>query len=198
MIHHNYQSFRSNHQYQCHNPSFLFLLSYTMKFKTILVAALFLLTACKSQTATPTLTPTLSPNETPAATATLAPTETLLPTETASPVPTPSDIFGAIPLNSVQAFSIEPVAKAIFDRTVQGYIDSGAIQELRVDSVAVFPAGDGGLIAEIVYSLRTTNDPWPDDFGRTGSDGWITGKCSRFDLVATETEHQLRNKRLCS
>lgn len=168
-----------------------------MKLKTLLIAAILLITACKSQ-ATPTVTPTLSPSETPLPTETLAPTATPLPTDTASPVPTPSDIFGAIPLNSVQAFSIEPVAKAIFDQTLQGYVDPGTIQEFRVDSVAVFPSGNGGLIAEIMYSLRTSNDPWPEDFGTAQNDGWITGKCSRFDLVATETEHQLKNKRLCS
>jgi hypothetical protein len=121
-----------------------------------------------------------------------------VPTETASPVPTVSDVFGAIPLNSVQAFSIEPIAKAIFDQTLQEYVIGGAIQEFRVDSIAVFPSGDGGLIAEIMYSLRAANDPWPNDFGTANSDGWITAKCSRFDLVATETEHQLKNKRLCS
>jgi hypothetical protein len=107
-------------------------------------------------------------------------------------------VFGAIPLNSVQAFSLEPIAKAIFEQTLQGYVTSGAIQEYRVDSITVFPSGGGGLIAELMYSLRAENDPWPDDFGSLGPDGWITGKCSRFDLVATETEHQLKNKRLCS
>ena len=168
-----------------------------MKLKPFLIATMFLIASCKSQ-AIPTATPTLSPRETPIATATAAPTQTPLPTETALPVPTPSDVFGAIPLNSVQAFSIEPVAKAIFDQTLQGYVDSSTIQEFRVDSVAVFPSGDGGLIAEIMYSLHTENDPWPDDFGSAASDGWITGKCSRFNLVTTETEHQLNNKRLCS
>ncbi len=163
-----------------------------MKLKILLGTVLLIIASCNSQTAT--ISPTGLPAETPvpAATATSA------PTETASPVPTVSDVFGAIPLNSVQAFSIEPVAKAIFDQTLQGYVITGTIQEFRVDSVAVFPSGDGGLIAEIMYSLRTNTDPWPQDFGTAGSDGWITGKCSRFDLVATETEHQLRNQRLCS
>ncbi len=169
-----------------------------MKIKTSLIAAILLITtSCKSQAVAPTPLP---PSKTPlpAATVTLARTEAPLPTETASPIPAPSDVFGAIPLNSVQAFTIEPMAKAIFEKTLQGYVDAGAIQEYRVDSVAVFPSGDGGLIAEIMYSLHTDNDPWPDDFGTVGSDGWITGKCARFDLVATETEHQLKNKRLCS
>lgn len=169
-----------------------------MRLNSLFIATVFILTSCKSQSVTPTVVPTHLPSETPITTATSAPTETLLPTETASPVPTLSDVFGAIPLNSVQAFSIEPIAKAIFDQTLQAYVATGTIQEFRVDSVAVFPSGDGGLIAEIMYSLRASNDLWPDDFGTAGSDGWITGKCSRFDLVATETEHQLQNKRLCS
>lgn len=159
-----------------------------MKLNPLLIATLLILTSCTSQSATPTVAPT----------ATIPPTETLLPTETSSPIPTLSDVFGTIPLNSVQAFSIEPVAKAIFDQTLQGYVDSGTIQEFRVDSIAVFPSGDGGLIAEIMYSVRANNDPWPQDFGTVGNDDWITGKCSRFDLVVTETEHQLKNKRLCS
>lgn len=162
-----------------------------MKLPSLLITV-FLITSCTSQSAGPTAVPTTLPSETPAATATIA------ATATPSPIPTPSDVFGAIPLNSVQAFSIEPVAKAIFDQTLQGYITAGTIQEYRVDSIAVFPSGEGGLIAEIMYSLRAEYDLWPDDFGTAGVDNWITGKCSRFDLVATETEHQLKNKRLCS
>lgn len=162
-----------------------------MKLKPFILL-LFILTSCNSQSASPTIVPRMSPSETPAVIATIVPTETL------SSVPASSDIFGAIPLNSVQAFSIEPVAKAIFDRTLQEYITAGTVREYLVNSIAVFPSSDGTLIAEITYSLRADNDPWPDDFGIPNSDGWIAGKCSRFDLIATETEHQLRNKRLCS
>lgn len=169
-----------------------------MKLKLIFIATIFILTSCKSQAAVPT--GPVVPTETflPATTATIAPTETPLPTETPSLIPTPSDIFGAIALNSIQAFSIEPVAQAIFEQTLDGYVTHGTMQEYRVDSISVFPSGSGGLIAEIMYSLLADNDPWPDDFGTLGADGWITGKCSRFDLVATDTEHQLKNKRLCS
>lgn len=157
-----------------------------MKLKTLLIATIFLLASCKTQSASLTIVPTTLSTETPVVSA------------TPSPIPTPSDVFGAIPLNSVQAFSIEPVAQAIFERMLQEYVDAGAVEAYRVDSIAVFPSGNGVLIAEIMYSLRATNDPWPDDFGTLGPDGWITGKCSRFDLVATETEHQLKKKRLCS
>lgn len=156
-----------------------------MKLTHIIITATLMLTACKSQAALPTLPAKSLPTETP------------LPAATPSPIPTPSDVFGAIPLNSVEAFSIEPVAQAIFEEALQGYVASGAIQEYRVDRIAVFPSGNGTLIAEIMYSLRTDSDPWPDDFGTLGADNWITGKCSRFDLIATETEHQLKNKRLC-
>jgi hypothetical protein len=146
------------------------------------------------------VTVTTLPTETapPSATATSLPTKTPLPTETASAIPTSSDVFGAIPSNSVQAFTLEPIAKAIFEQTLQGYIGAGKIQEFRVDHISVFPSGSGTLIAEIMYSLRTDNDPWPEDFGSLSADGWITGKCSRFDLVATAAEQQLKNKRLCS
>jgi hypothetical protein len=169
-----------------------------MKLTPLLITTIFILASCKPQPAIPTVVSTTLPGETPAATATPVPTETPLPTETASPVPTPSDVFGAIPLNSVQAFSLEPIVQAIFDQTLQGYITSGTIQEYRVDGISVFPSSDGTLIAEIMYSLRAEYDPFPDDFGTPSADHWITSKCSRFDLVATETEHQLKNKRLCS
>jgi hypothetical protein len=169
-----------------------------MNLKTLPITAIFIITSCKSQSASPVVAPTPLPTEASAATATLASTETPLLTETLTALPASSDVFGAIPLNSVQAFSIEPIAKAIFDQTLQGYVTAGTFQEFRVDSVAVFPSGDGGLIAEITYSLRTDHDLWPEDFGIPDAHGWINGKCSRFDLVATESEHQLRNKRLCS
>jgi hypothetical protein len=172
-----------------------------MKLKPlIIITILFITTSCKSQSIAPTVTVTPLPTETalPSATATPLPTETLLPTETPSPVPTPSDVFGAIPLNSVQAFTLEPVAKAIFEQALQGYVSAGKIQEFRVDSISVFPSSNGTLIAEIMYSIHAENDPWMEDFGTLGTDGWITGKCSRFDLIATDTEQQLKNKRLCS
>lgn len=157
-----------------------------MNLKTILIVTLLFITSCKSQSALQTEAPL------PTATATLAPTETSLPPQIQS------DVFGAIPLNSVQAFSIEPVAKAIFDQTLHGYVTAGSILQYRVDRIAVFPSGNGTLLAEIFYSLQSNNQLWLEDGGVQSTDGWITGKCSRFDLIATETEHQLKNKRLCS
>lgn len=172
-----------------------------MKLNTLLIITLLFATvSCKSQTVAPTALPlateTALPTETSVPTATLTPTP--LPTEIDALISTPSDVFGAIPLNSVQAFTLEPVAQAIFEKTLGAYVASDAIQEYRVDHVSIFPSGDGGLIAEIMYSIRAENDPWAEDFGILGADGWITGKCSRFDFVSTETEHQLKNKRLCS
>ncbi len=174
-----------------------------MKIKTLIIAILLLIaTSCKSQTIIPTATAISLPSETPlpTITATSLPTASALPSETPAPLPTPSGVFGAIPLNSVQAFTLEPVAKAIFEQALQGYVGAGKIQEFRVDSISVFPSGNGTLVAEIMYSLHTDTDPdpWPEDFGTAGTDGWITGKCSRFDLIATDTEQQLTNKRLCS
>ncbi len=120
-----------------------------MKIKTLIIATvLFITVSCKSQTIAPTVAATSSPTETPLPLA----TATALPTETPLPVPTPSDVFGAIPLNSVQAFILEPVAKAIFEQTLQGYASTGKIQEFRVDSISVFPSGNGTLVAEIMYS----------------------------------------------
>lgn len=169
-----------------------------MNIKTILIATLLVLSSCKSQAAIPTVTATSLPTNLPTKTLLPTVTATLASTETPLPPRTPSDVFGTIPLNSVQAFSIEPVAKAIFDQTLQGYVTAGSIMEYRVDRVAVLPSGDGNLIAEIFYSLHTNRDPWLDDGGTQTAYGWVTGKCSRFDLMATATEHQLKNKHLCS
>ena len=165
-----------------------------MNIKTLFIAILFVTASCSSQAAASTAIATPLPTRTSQP----ASTPTLVPTGTASPAPTSSNIFGSIPLNSVQAFSIEPVAQAAFEEAMQRLARAGSIDDFRVDSIAVFPSGEGTLIAEIFYSLRTDMDVWPEDGGSPGTDGWITGKCSRFDLTVTETEHQLTNKRLCS
>jgi hypothetical protein len=166
-----------------------------MKIKTFVFAAfLFVTAACTSQAVAPTATAAPLPTNTSLP----ASTPTADPTGTASPGATSSNVFGSIPLNSVQAFSIEPVAQAAFEKALKGFASTGSIRDFRVDSIAVFPTGDGTLIAEIFYSLSTDTDLWPQDGGASGPDGWITGKCSRFDLIATEAEHQLTNKRLCS
>ena len=166
-----------------------------MKIKMLVTAAfLFVTASCTSQAAAPTAKATVLPTKTVLTASTPSPAST----ETAPPAATSSNIFGSIPLNSVQAFNIEPVAQAAFEEALKGVASAGSIRDFRVDSIAVFPSGEGTLIAEIFYSLHTDADLWPEDGGSSGTDGWITGKCSRFDLIATDTEHQLTNKRLCS
>jgi hypothetical protein len=166
-----------------------------MKQRNLLIKTLiFLLTACGSQPISAPSTPIIAPTQTTLPTA----TETLASIETPVTTSTPSDIFGAIPLNGIQAFSLEPIAQAIFENAMQGYVNAGSIQEYRVDSLTVFPSGNGTLLAEIYYSVRMNDAMWLEEGGTQEADGWITGKCNRFDLIDTASEHQLKNKRLCS
>ena len=80
---------------------------------------------------------------------------------------------------------------------MDGYIEEGKIQEYHVTSVTIFP-GANGLIAEIIYNVRTGDPAWLADGGTPTPDDWINGNCSRFDFFTTETEYQLKNRRLCS
>jgi len=137
------------------------------------------------------------------ATATLIPTETRipatatpLPTDTPAPIQDPT-IFGAIGMGEVQAGAIESVASAIFNKTLDQFVADGTVQEYQIVSVTVFP-GNGGLLAEIIYSVRTTDPVWLADGGIQLADSWISNGCSRFDFFTTDTEYQLKNKRLCS
>lgn len=139
------------------------------------------------------------------ATATLIPTETRIPA-TATPLPTDTPIpaptqdptvFGAIGMGEVQAGAIESVASAIFNKTLDQFVADGSVQEYQIISVTVFPGGDG-LIAEIIYSVKSADPAWLADGGVQLADGWIANGCSRFDFFTTETEYQLRNRRLCS
>jgi len=166
-----------------------------------LFVVVFLLAACgkQAQAVAPTITPILT-------TATLAPTETsipdtvtpLPPTETPIPAPTQDPtVFGAIGTNEIQAFVLESVVSAIFNKTLDGFVADGSIQEYQIISVTVFPGGDG-LLAEVIYSVRTTDPIWLADGGAQLADGWIANNCSRFDFFTTDTEYQLKNKRLCS
>jgi hypothetical protein len=162
---------------------------------------IFLLTACgnQAQAVPPTVTPAAA-TETPALTATNIPnTATAVPpTETSTPVPTQDPaIFGAIGTGELQAGAIESVASAIFNKAMDGFVASGSVQEYQIISVTVFPGNDG-LIAEIIYSVKTTDTAWLADGGAQLTDGWVANNCSRFDLFTTDTEYQLKNKRLCS
>jgi len=164
-----------------------------------LLIVLFLLTGCGKQAQPAVSTATSIP-----ATAASVPTATnipdtatpLPPTETATPTQDPT-IFGAIGTGDVQAGAIESVASTIFNKTLDGFVADGSVQEYQIISVTVFP-GNGGLLAEIIYSVKTTDTAWLADGGAQLADGWISNNCSRFDLFTTDTEYQLKNRRLCS
>lgn len=162
------------------------------KISSALLAITFLLSACSKQAEA------IPPNNTAAPS-----TETSLPTETLSPptfTPAPTTdptLFGAIGTGEIQAFALEPVANAIFKKTMDGFVTSGSVQEFQVTSVTIFP-GSNGLLAEIIYNVKTTDPAWLTDGGAQAADGWLNGSCSRFDFFTTETEYQLKNRRLCS
>ncbi len=171
------------------------------KIQFSLLIVMLLLTGCgkKAQAVVPTPI-SIPATETPVPTATNIPdTATPLP-PTETPIPTPTQdpaIFGAIGNGEVQVGAIESVASAIFNKTLDGFVTSGSVQEYQIISVSVFPGGDG-LLAEIIYSVRTSDPIWLADGGIQLADGWIANNCSRFDFFNTETEYQLKNKRLCS
>ncbi len=163
-------------------------------FLFVLFSAIILLTACGStEAAVPTSTSAL-----PTATIIL-PTETptTIPiTDTPAPTQDPT-LFGAISVNDVQGFALESFANAIFTKTMESLKASGAIQEYQTLRVTIFP-GSGGLLAEITFNVRATDPAWLTDGGTQTADNWINEKCYRFDFVTTDTEHQLKNKRLCN
>ena len=126
-----------------------------------------------------------------------APTE--IPTDTPTPAPTQDPtIFGAISQDDMQAFLLEPIVIAIFTKVMDGFIANGNIIEYRVTSVTVFPSSSGDVLAEVIYNVRTTDTSWLLDGGAQAHDDWINNNCSRFDFLSTETEFQLKNRRLCS
>ncbi|PWB69410.1 MAG: hypothetical protein C3F07_19415 [Anaerolineales bacterium] len=129
-----------------------------------------------------------------------SPTEAIAPTETPTEVPAATDpaLFGAIAQSEIQAYSLEPVANAIFTRVMDALAANGDILEYQVTRVTIFPAGDGSLYAEITFNVRTADPSWLADGGTQSADDWIQNKCSRFDFVTTETEFQLKNKRTCN
>jgi hypothetical protein len=160
---------------------------------------ILILSACaeQAQPIPPTVTippptETSIPTETPSA----RPTE--VPTETPSPEPTQDSLlFGAIPQTDIQAFSLEPVAEAIFIKTMDNFIASGLVDEYQVTHITVFP-GNGGLLAEIYFNVRSDHAMWLEDGGTQAADNWINDKCNRFDFVTTDTEFQLKNRRTCN
>ena len=158
---------------------------------------IFLLVGCSQPAVPPTLTPA-------APTQTTAPTNAP-PTETPTPIPfTPTAsaptadpaIFGAIGINEIQVFALEPVANAIFTKTMDGFVTEGRIQEYQVTSVTIFP-GSNGLLSEIIFNVKTTDPAWIADGGPPTADNWINNMCYRFDFFTTDTDYQLKNRRLC-
>jgi len=168
--------------------------------RSVLCIVVFLLSACgkQAQVVAPTLTSIpateiILPTDTHG-----PPTETSVP-PTKTPIPVSQDptVFGTIGTNEIQAFVLESVVSAIFNKTLDGFVANGSVQEYQVISVTVFPGSDG-LLAEVIYSVKSTDPIWLADGGIQLADGWISNGCSRFDFFTTETEYQLKNKRLCS
>lgn len=170
--------------------------------KHLFLVCVVILVGCTKQAQTVPPTPTILP---PTATATVAPpTETPTEAPTATPIasmpPDPTadpTIFGAIGQNEIQAFALESVANAIFSKTFDGFVADGRIQEYQVVRVSVFP-GSGGLLSEIIFNVRTIDPSWLEDGGTQGTENWVNEKCYRFDFFTTDTEFQLKNRRLCS
>lgn len=106
-------------------------------------------------------------------------------------------LFGALDKSEIDPLAGR-IQEAIFIKVMDGFIASGNILEYQIISSEVFPAGNGTLIAEIHYNIRTTDPSWLVDGGTLAEDNWIQNKCNRFDFVNTETEFQLKNRRTCN
>ncbi|MBN1454274.1 MAG: hypothetical protein JW963_24865 [Anaerolineales bacterium] len=154
------------------------------KFHYFIIIFLFL-TACQTQCAPVASPPALEPD----------------PTPTSKPAftPTPTDLFGALDADEVQpGLMLEPVVAQIFEAEMGKRVEAGEIEAFQVESLGVYPKGDGMLYAEVFYRVQAGETFWPEDGGTLGEAGWVTGKCSRFDFLITPDEYQLKNKRLCS
>ena len=164
------------------------------KIHSLFLIVVFLITGCAKQAQAVPPTATIPPTAT-----VVPPTDMPLPPPTETPIPALTQdpaVFGAIGTGEIQAFALESVVNAIFKQKLDGFVAGGGIQEYQVTSVTVFP-GSGGLLAEVIYNVRTADPAWLANGGTPSADGWINSNCSRFDFVTTETEYQLKNKRLC-
>jgi hypothetical protein len=167
------------------------------KILSLLLAPVLLLSGCgkQVQAVPPTAIPTIiraateiEASETPAS----------IPATPASPEPIADPtLFGALGTGEIQAYALESVANAIFKKAMDGLVAAGRIQEYQVTSVKIFP-GSNGLLAEIIFNVRTTDPGWIADGGTPADDNWLNGQCYRLDFITTETEYQLKNQRLCS
>ena len=115
----------------------------------------------------------------------------LIPTATQG-----SKIFGAMNANDVQAQAIETAVNDIFKKTMDGLAANGSIAGYAITKIVVLP-GEDNLLAEVTYNVKSDDPAWLADGGIQSTDGWINDNCSRFDLLITETELQLANRRPC-
>jgi hypothetical protein len=158
-----------------------------------LLIVLFLLSGCGTPPAPPLVSTDL-----PTPAATLSSSITLVaPTASANTDPTVFGTIGTTELQGMQASALESVANAIFKKTMDGFVANGSVNEYQVLSLKILP-GEENLLAEIKYNVKSSDISWLADGGAQAADGWINGNCSRFDFFITDTEFQLKNRRLCS
>ena len=166
-----------------------------------LLIFVLLLSACaKPAQALPPIATLPPPTETstpPIETPTEIPTE--VPTETPTEIPVVTDptLFGTLSKSEINPLASR-IHEAIFIKVMDGFITSGNVIEYQIISSEVFPSSDGTLIAEIYYNVRTADPAWLADGGTQAADNWVQNKCNRFDFVNTETEFQLKNRRMCN
>ena len=159
-----------------------------------------------SPTKIPPEIPTETPTEIPLPTATLAPTErslpdpTALPTETLAPViGADPDLFGFVKIDDApMGFSLDPIAEHIFATELEKKVDAGQIAAFQVERFGIYPRSDGTFFAEIFYAIQADPSFRPEDFGTPGDDGWVRGKCTRFDFETGEEAYFLKNKAVCN
>ncbi len=146
--------------------------------------------------------PANPPTESTLPTATLAPTDEPLPEPTKTAIPEPvadPSIFGFVStVDAPAGFMLEPVAQIIFEAELQKRVDAGEIGGFQVEGLSIVPRGDGTFFAEIFYALQADASFWSEDFGTLGDEGWVRGKCTRFDFEITEAAYFLKNKAICN
>jgi len=153
---------------------------------------LFMLAGCGAPVP---LAPTSMP--TPEATPSSSAIRLVVPTNETTSDPTVFGALGADDLQDMQGAALESVANAIFKKTMDGFVANGSIIAYQVKSLTILPS-DENLLAEIKYNVQTSDSAWLADGGTQTADGLIAGNCSRFDFIITDTEFQLKNRRLCS
>jgi hypothetical protein len=164
------------------------------RIRFVLLVVTFFLASCGTQAQVTAPTAIAAPATLSSAITLVSPTDSINPVSTLDPT-----IFGTInasDLKDMQASALESVAGAIFNKTMDGFVANGSVSEYQVTSLIILP-GDEGLLAEIKYNVKSSDAAWLADGGTQATDGWINGDCSRFDFFITDTEFQLKNKRLC-